>query len=398
MDLLKQVIIVNFQSIRRVQYDFSEGLNVIIAENGTGKSILNKIIDLMVNYYKYNKEKRNEFIRFGELKSDVYFSSDSESYWVEIYRDKINYYKFENGYYKYESNALPNGLMNLLSLLVCNDGFVGNLITSKQSKLLVDSTDKVNTQTIGLITSDENAELVIDTCESRLKEIGSELRTKVAVKSSLEKELSKIQVVDYTSAENSVNRVYSVIDFADNLVACYEQLNRTQNVGKLNSKLKKVIDLSFELESVLYSLDRVTGVRRINVNKNDLLVLSQLEDLYKQVEDVSYKTSFLSKSKPITFNDNLLGLMSRLEIMKSNLDKVQYKKSVNKVNLEAIKSLEDMYSGVNKLIYSLEVNNRLIEENRRLKEELDSYGGEEYDCPIYGTIKFVNEECIHSNY
>ena len=45
----------NFQSIVDVTYNFSEGLNVIVAPNNTGKSIINKIIDVLGIYRAYGK-------------------------------------------------------------------------------------------------------------------------------------------------------------------------------------------------------------------------------------------------------------------------------------------------------------------------------------------------------
>lgn len=394
--MLKQVIIINFQSMVRVQYDFIEGLNVIIAENGTGKSILNKIIYLMVNFDKHTKEEKEQYVRFGCTKSDIYFSSDKDSYWVEIYPSTINYHRFENGSYRYESNILPIRLKELLSLLVCNDGFIGNLITSKQSKLLVDSDDKVNTQTIGLITSDEHAELIIDTCESRLKEINSEIRTKTIVRNSLEKELSKVDVVDFSHTENSVNRVYKCTDTLESLIGCYESLEKIRPQKNINSKLEGVIDLLSTLEGTYYSLMGVIPRTEMKVKEKDMEILSELVNLDKKVDDLIYKKSFIKEVSGSRINEKLLGLMSRLEIMKSNLSNVSFRRNVKETNLDALDGLESLYESVDKLSSLVRNNNDLIEQNKKLKEELDSYGGEEYDCPIYGAIRFVNEECIHN--
>ena len=50
--MLEKLTITNFQSFRNVTYEFSDGLNVIIAPNNTGKSIIFKVIDVLVNGHK----------------------------------------------------------------------------------------------------------------------------------------------------------------------------------------------------------------------------------------------------------------------------------------------------------------------------------------------------------
>lgn len=392
--MLRQVKIKNFQSIRDLQYDFIDGLNVIVAENGTGKSILNKIITFLVNYNKYTANKRKQFIRFGCAKSDIFFSSDDDSYWVEIFSNNINYYRRVNGKYEFESNDLPQGLISMLSLLVSSNGFIGNLITSEQSKLLVDSEDKINTEIMSLVVSDENAELVISTCEERLKEINSEIRTKVAVRDSLERELSKIEVVNYQHIEDSVNRVFTSIDFLETLVTASEILDRVNSVGHVSNVMEEAIDMLALLEHSIETLEKVHLVDEVSFDEEELSVLSELVTVNDKITNILYKKSMVTEVKPTKVTEGLLGLMTKLEKIQFSLNEISYIDLPGVERIESLSRLEEIFETVDRLSDLMNVTSELKEENDRLKLELDSYGGEDYDCPIYGTIKFVNEECI----
>lgn len=392
--MLRQVKIKNFQSIRDLQYDFIDGLNVIVAENGTGKSILNKIITFLVNYNKYTADKRKQFIRFGCAKSDIFFSSDDDSYWVEIFSNNINYYRRVNGKYEFESNDLPQGLISMLSLLVSSNGFIGNLITSEQSKLLVDSEDKINTEIMSLVVSDENAELVISTCEERLKEINSEIRTKVAVRDSLERELSKIEVVNYQHIEDSVNRVFTSIDFLETLVTASEVLDRVNSVGHVSNVMEEAIDMLALLEHSIETLEKVHLVDEVSFDEEELSVLSELVTVNDKITNILYKKSMVTEVKPTKVTEGLLGLMTKLEKIQFSLNEISYIDLPGVERIESLSRLEEIFETVDRLSDLMNVTSELKEENDRLKLELDSYGGEDYDCPIYGTIKFVNEECI----
>ena len=392
--MLRQVKIKNFQSIRDLQYDFIDGLNVIVAENGTGKSILNKIITFLVNYNKYTADKRKQFIRFGCAKSDIFFSSDDDSYWVEIFSNNINYYRRVNGKYEFESNDLPQGLISMLSLLVSSNGFIGNLITSEQSKLLVDSEDKINTEIMSLVVSDENAELVISTCEERLKEINSEIRTKVAVRDSLERELSKIEVVNYQHIEDSVNRVFTSIDFLETLVTASEVLDRVNSVGHVSNVMEEAIDMLALLEHSIETLEKVHLVDEVSFDEEELSVLSELVTVNDKITNILYKKSMVTEVKPTKVTEGLLGLMTKLEKIQFSLNEISYIDLPGVERIESLSKLEEIFETVDRLSDLMNVTSELKEENDRLKLELDSYGGEDYDCPIYGTIKFVNEECI----
>lgn len=394
--MFKQLRIMNFQSIEDLTYNFSEGLNVIVAPNNVGKSIINKIIEVLVNFKSLTSEDMLQYITFGKPKSDLFFSSEKESYWVEIYPRKINYYVFENSNFKFVGNELPKGLIDVLGLLICDGGFIGNLITSNHSKLLVDSSANINNQILSLIARDDNAESILEECEERLSVMNSNLRNLKINKSTIQGELSTIHVEDTTQREDALKRVFNLTLFVEELITVHENSTKLKSDISKIPKLDGVLQLCSDLENIDYKFLNVRDVKEVRNMDKDLRVASELESILDRLDLVSSKLSMLTEVKPINVNQNLIGLTSKLESIQFNLSKIS---NVKLPSIEKIKScdeLDQLVSTFNEYALKLKSYAKDREELKLLKEEIDSYGGEVYDCPIYGSIKFVNEECIHN--
>lgn len=392
--MLRQMRIKNFQSIVDVTYNFSEGLNVIVAPNNTGKSIINKIIDVLVNSKSIKSYEMQQYITFGKPKSDIFVSDEVNTYWIEIYPKKINYYKLENDSFIFIGNELPRGLINALGLLICEDNFVGNLITSNHSKLLVDSSASINNQILSLIARDDNAENIIEECENRMSIINSNLRTLRSKRNFLEKELSSIEVEDTTYREECLKRVFGLTEFTEELVGVYEKSEELNPNKGLKNKLDGLLDFCSDLEKVNYKFNYISDSKVINNLDRDLATASELESIIDKLNSITKRCKFINEVKKCNLSDDFMGTVSRLEIIKSNLNKVVLKDIPSHNKLKSCTDLDSLVNLFNDYYYKcLELNKDKLELDK-LKAEIDSYGGEVYDCPIHGTIKFVNEECI----
>lgn len=361
--LLRKVRFMNFQSYVDLTYDFAPGLNVIIAENNSGKSILHKFIDLVVNSNKYSTSQRQQFIRFGARKSDVYVHLEDGIYWIEIY-PKVTYYHKGDSLTRMVSlgEEMPWGLKKGLSLLVCEDGLIGNLIDDDHSKFLVDSDNKINNAILGLLTRDERAEKVIEGVTEKVKEVTSAVRMKVNERNIYEKELSNIKVSNINYLQRVVDNTTLLIFVQDKLVTAHEKLSSVDLNSKVDKRAKPVMDLVGQLETIKYKLDEIRVVKECKID------------------------------------NRVLSLLSSLEGVRSNLDRVQLKSLPPKSNLVALKSLTDIYLKLLEVQKLDSTIKDLKESNEIIKSELDYLKGEVYDCPIYGTIKLVDEECIPYNY
>lgn len=393
--MLRQFRIKNFQSVQDLTYNFSNGLNVIIGENNTGKSVLNKAIEVLVNFKSLKASDVEQYITFGKPKSDLIITGDSGCYWVEIYPRKINYYSLENGSFVFVGNELPPGLIKGLDLLICDGNFVGNLITSNHSKLLVDSSSNINNQILSLIARDDSAENILEECEERLSTMNSNLRTLRVNRSAIEGELSTIEVEDTTLKEEALSRVFLLTNFVEELIGVKETSDLLKfNVPKVGN-MDELINFVSNLETLMYKFDNLRFTKEVKNLDEDIKVVSELESFNDKLDVVLSKMTIMSNIKEVNVNNDLLGVVAKLELLQSNLAKVNNVKKVNDSNLLVAEQLEELLGSVENYYNKAVETERLKSESKSLLDELNSYGGEEYDCPIYGTIKYINDECIH---
>lgn len=394
--MLRQIRIKNFQSIEDLTYNFSEGLNVIVAPNNVGKSILNKIIEVLVNFDKLKSYDIKQYITFGKLKSDLFISDEENTYWVEIYLTKINYHVLEDSRFRFIGNSLPSGLIKALGLLLCDGGFVGNLIMSDHSKLLVDSNANINNQILSLIARDDNVEAILEESEQRMAEMNSNLRVLRPKRDSIRKELSLIHVEDTFAREEALKRVFATTQLVEDLIGLNELAEYLKADSSNVSHLEGVLKLCQDLENLSYKFINIREIKEIRDMEKDLKVASELEEVLVKLDDISYKMGMVKEIKPVRFNFNILGLLSKLEQISINLSRVSKVKLPSLDKIKSCEELENLVSVLDDYSIKIDKQNKLKQEMKTLKEEIDSYGGEVYDCPIYGSIKLVNEECIRN--
>lgn len=395
--MLKQIRIRNFQSIEDVTYNFSEGLNVIIAPNNVGKSIINKVIDVLVNFDRLKTSDMVQYITFGKPKSDLFITDEENAYWIEIYPKKINYHLFDGKTFNFVGNQLPSGVIKALGLLLCDGGFIGNLITADHSKLLVDSNSNINNQILSLIARDDGAENILEECEERATVVNSNLRFLRSKRDGLRRELSTIPVEDTFAREEALRRVFSLTQFVEELIGVKELTDYFKPNAPNVDHLKGVIDFCQDLDRVSFMVNNLKEVKEVRNLDKEFRVASELEGVKKKLDDVSYKLDMIKDSKPVSFNLNVIGFVSKLESISANLNKVKVTKKLPEPSmLKSAEELETLFEAFKDYYRKLASLVKLKKEIKSLKEEIDSYGGEVYDCPIYGSIKFVNEECLRN--
>lgn len=392
--MLRQMRIRNFQSIEDITYNFTGGLNVIVAPNNTGKSIINKIIELLVSFKSIKSYEVKQYITFGKPKSDIFISDELNTYWVEIYPKKINYYLFENNNFIFVGNELPIGLINALSLLICEGNFVGNLITSNHSKLLVDSSADINNQILSLIARDDHAENILEECEERMSVINSNLRALRSHRVSLEKEISTIAVEDTSYREECLKRVFGITEFVEELIGLQETTDKLKSSGKLVNRLDEILELCSSIEMLNYKFNSLSPSKDVRDLSKEFRVAQEIESFIGKLDNISSNAKMITEVKDVSLNNDFLGMVSKLEILKANLDKTVKCKPLNPSKLKACEELDGLCEAFNDFYKKALHLHKSKLELKKLKEEIDSYGGEVYDCPIHGTIKFVNEECI----
>lgn len=400
--MLHSIRIVNVQSIKDITYHFSNGLNVLVAENNTGKSVLIKLVALLPRIHKTTESERRQYISFGCSKSDIYFYCSTGFYWLEIRLNRVSFYGGDSPEnVVYLGNELPDGLREGLSLLVCDDGLVANLITEDQSKFLVESDSRVNYSIFKLMTTDENSEKLIERCENKYKSLTGDAKVLEGTKDYLVSELSRNKKVDLSQQEYVLGMTKPLIDLGDELISIFDELDKVREISTIvskqktpNDQLKGLINLASNLIEVKDSLSRVEYVKNPNV---DTKFLKAVNDLIPCVDVMKG----LSDLKPI--DSNLKGLCDLAENLSRFVNPLknvsQSPKSILDKNfIKLLEILEEMKDCVYETKSLMETVDSLEDEIEELESELDSFEGEVHDCPIHGTIKFVDgKECIPFN-
>lgn len=394
--MLYSVRLVNVQSIDDITYDLSEGLNVIIAENNTGKSVLMKVIDILPRIHKLDTDERKQYINFNAGKADIYFYCSTGFYWVEICRNVTNFYGGENPEScVFLGNELPNGLRQGLSLLVCEDNLVANLITEDQSKFLVESDSKINYSIFRLMTTDENSEALIKGCEDKIKELTGSIKMKEGTRDYIAKELSRSAKVDVSQQEFALCISKPLIDLGESLVPIIESLSNVHKVNLYDAPLKELVSLGTCVDDICGDLRYVRKISTPNVPKGLLDFAINLESIKKELSLIKPRKSM---AIPSDKSISLLQFGLSLDLLSNDLKMVRPINLPDKISVEVLGKLNEL-SGLVKEIKSIMSDIEVLEDSiDDLKYELDSLDGEVYDCPIHGSIKYINgKECVPYN-
>lgn len=384
--MLEKLTIVDFQSFKNVTYEFTDGLNVIIAPNNSGKSIIFKIIDVLVNGNKMTTAERKEFIRFGCSKSDVYVKSQGTYYWAEILPKITNYYSGSAiNSMTFLGTELPNEIRQAFALLVCEDGLIGNVIDSNQSKFLIDSDSRVNNSILGLLTRDNNAEKIIETTTERIKSLNSEVRLKNSERRIYARELENIEVTDISYRQTLVIDSNVLLTLADILLPIKEKLDTIKEVKQVSDSFKPLIDVVNNLESVKYKLSEIRYQKVFPVDKSYIDFIVKLESIRDRLNPVN------NVELP---NKGLIDITSKLENISDRLRDVNHVKLPSESEIETYNKLSLLMKKTQQILTLMRDNKVLDIESKRIKNQLNDLRGEVHDCPIHGTIKLVNEECI----
>lgn len=381
---LKQARLVNFQSWKDSTIDLTSGLNLLIAENGVGKSSFLRAMRIVLSPEKYTKDARRKYIRWGtEFATVAYIFSDDTIFLIQIYVNGNAYYKlFLDGTKKFLGNEPPIELIDKLGI-VKYESIVGNVIDLSKEKFLVNSSEADDDTIFKMVLSNEDLD--------KLRQVISEEKIpEVVYKLGIEKErlkytedlISKIQYIDISNLERNVKASDIVVNNIEGLVKLCDILEETPNVQTIPYDSKQTIE----------------NIEPYIKLKNTLDML----DSIKFVSDCDCDT--LKGLQPIiTFNDEINKLKYQKDL--SNLDNTLENISslVNLLNVEPIRPVNITLGSINTLMVlnRLAINcNSVIDLMRTQsmieseKKELDNLGGEEFDCPIYGKIKLVNEDCI----
>ena len=357
---LRELQLKNFQSWENEHISFSDGLNCIIARNGVGKSVIYKALQITVLPNKYSREDRRDFIRGSAQFAEIYYLfSDNSLYIVKFSETNIQYVYCEDfvnnpNNISLVGNTPPNDLIDKLELIFRGD-MLGNLISMNQNLFLVDSNESDDFNLFNILLTHENTSKLIDSLSNFVIPRAIKYRDKCEDKySNLSKCLNLLKVEDIDGLKDKIN---------------------------LGEKYERVLT---PLDNYLIEADSLKEPERNKYN----IEIKDIKGCYIVDKFLDYSERI---SKPVVVSENifnLLNVVNKVNNLCEFIDKNSF--SLLKPNIKNIEAISPLIRHLEKTKDMI----KLDEEIEYNESELQQYDGEKYECPIYGTIKLINQECI----
>lgn len=230
--MIKSINLVNCQSIENVTYNLaSDRVNVIVADNNVGKSVLFKMLKLFASDKYYTPAERKELIRWGADYALISITLDTdEVFSVGVFPTYVTYLYQQDASSELEQRErFTFEELKHIGLLANND-FMANVLDSDQDMALVSSNQRTNYNLIELLFHDETIENLQAKVSTELSNLGV-----------FEQELVKKRV--------AVDSLLSASTY-QNLDALKETKKYVETLTSLLEKLVSICDI---LDSFLYS-------------------------------------------------------------------------------------------------------------------------------------------------
>lgn len=331
----------NCQSHVDTTYNFAtDRINVIKAENGTGKSVFFKMLEITIDPSKFDKDDRIGIIRYDcELARIIFAFSDGSLAATNVYPNGVVYqFMMEGEEMKSSYSPMPEILERLSILHDQKEGYTANVINSRNATLFVESSEQSNMRLVRMIIQHGKMDEMINTINQKLFVLQPELneiRQRAKVYSS---QLTEVQYVDIEELEEEVALCDSLSVALDYLNSCNDALY------VLHYRKARVLDFDLLINAVavtLGMLECLEDLRSIRIPKqiDETLFASVDASVYLLECNSILKTIKVPKevdeSLFVAVGANLLLLES-----KESLSVIKVPKKVNPLYLEIVMVLQ----------------------------------------------------------
>lgn len=421
--MLEAVRLINCQSFKDSVIVFKpNSLNVIIAENNTGKSVFYKILKLAGKASYYSKADRVDLIKRGESSAQVIFKfTDGTFAMMKILPERAIYAFLEdqNSSPQFQLEP-PDEMLERLELLVSNsEDFIANLVDMDQGLLLVDPKLKSNYELVKLIATCEDLDNLREKLEILIKQCHQDsIRVGDSV-NFIERQLNSIAYCDVVSMEElrdcaalasetltmvcdvyeETNKichtnfnydVYRLLgisaDVADTLTNSREQLNYIRPSTYINctSELKSLL-ITDELLATIACIHKSNYIE----SESELNALEWVESLHSAMSNIELAGEFTDLTKPLT-------VLDFVEQLKATVEGVRVISAPPNVRSEltAKDFIDDLKTQVDTLTLLVNTRAETATEIKNLEEQFLERG-EQVECPIWGTTIFDGKQCHH---
>lgn len=379
---LSQMRLVNCQSWKDGVLEFTNGLNVIRADNNTGKSVIFKCLRATANPSGLDRDDRKDFIRRKcEYAEITYLFSDNSAGVVRIFLDKTIYF-FSHDVTKQQFHSQQDepheSLINRLSFILDREnGYVANILDDEQPLLLVKSSNKANYNLVKILTEHPQLSRLIEIFKLKFPEYRGELSHIRGAKNRLEYKLNNSRYVDEESLSYSINTGEEFLEVFDILI----------NILKLTYEINSNI-VSDAPWNELYEVSNAFTKLNETVKDIDLDITSIDNDLIELGNFLPNLNLDLKPELPKDIVDSFT-LIDTLVETASEIK--EWGKDISLDELEQMELVSNVVTTSCNLFNSLTKQEKILSQIEEL-EKID-FEGEEYDCPLHGRIKYTNGGC-----
>lgn len=415
--MIVQVQMINCQSWKNSTFDLAtDRINVIIADNGTGKSVFFKMLKITTNPNYFSRAERKDLIRRHEECATILFKFDDGSIAAtKVFQTYVLYmYKASNQEgLKTAYEQFPE-VLEKLGLIVDPDetSFVANIIDVDQDLLLVNSKLKYNYNLVHLLVESPELELVNERAHTALMNVLNPLSSLSSRCETLERAIQDSTYYDVAERELELDRVEKMKDFLFDLIPVAENLHSMQEVSRnyidVNG-IKKLLGLLDLLESIDLSQVVVTDkpaniaehlklLKSLSaINLNDLKTVDQPFDVSNYFELIRLLSDLKLQElqtieAPVNCNEifSLLSILTDLNLASLHLT-------------EQVPNLTDHFKLINDIFYLQQIlaltDSLMLTVNSARKEmqELEiemQHSGKITECAIYGKVIYNGKKCI----
>lgn len=369
---LKAMRLINCQSHKDTTLSFSnEKLNVIIADNNVGKSVIFKMLKITATPKAYNREYLKDIIRHGcDYARVAYSFSNGDLAVVNVTLKGVTFHYRSNGSKDFMIyNEPPEKLLKNLGFLIY-DNFVVNVIDTDQDLFLVSSDGSCDAKILHHMTTDKQLEELQDKVVENKKiysEVLDDLEEILYAKRSV---LRSVEYVDVESLSDKINKSERLIVLIEQLISMHKYLSDIRIALSSNSYHKeiRIIDLSIKFKSITKFLENM--VIKSEVKKDAYTVLEMENKLLHIFNSLcnfrTHSDNCLKLDRNRQVKEEDVKLLSRLDTLCNSVEK--YKSS--------IKECEDAESCIARFKKELMDNSKIVK------------------CSIYGEVYFDGEKCL----
>lgn len=359
--MIKKIRLIGCQSWKDTVVELRDGINVLVADNGVGKSVIFKMIRITACPKCFTREERINLIRNGYSWAAILFLfDDGYTGMTRVYPGKVEYVVQSPDGKVTSSLEFPDEYRERLGILG-SDKFVASIIDSDQALLLVNSNLRDNDEFIRLLTVHEPLERLKGVVKERLDEFyrySAGLDQKV---DTLRTTLNNIQYQDIGNLKWMQERTEAAIEAMEFAISVTEVLDKFRfgkwdgtefiKMAEFGLILEKIRDLACSIEkkedrNYDSMLDMVSFAEKLKDMRGIPLVIGRKLDY-----DFLLGTVGLFRSLCIIGDD--------ARAIASNLGSIRYTK-------ERIALAEDKLKSSAKAV----------------------------DCPIYGEVYYDGNVCV----